>query len=136
MPGGSWAGLIVLAEVTLAFGATMWCAFNLDRLGEAGRWVGRRLHVVPTPPPAAANMPIERIAADLRRIRPQALRPATGTPYSRRQAIVAAYDDALVDACRALGVSTELDRITDGLERESERLRAEHELEKAGVELT
>ena len=80
-------------------------------------------------------MPIERIAADLRRIRPQALRMATGTPYSRRQAIVAAYDDALLDACRALGVSTELDRITDALERESERLRAEHELEKAGVDL-
>ena len=80
-------------------------------------------------------MPIERIAANLRRIRPQALRPVSGTTYARRQAIVAAYDDALRDACRALGVSTELDRITDALERESERLRAEREPEKAGVNL-
>ena len=135
MPDGSWGGVIVLAEITLGGVAVVWCALNLGRLGAFGTWVGRRLHVLPTPPPATAGMPIERIAADLRRIRPQALRPVSGTPYVRRLAIVAAYDDALLDACRALGVSTELDRITDALERESERLRAEHELEKAGVDL-
>jgi hypothetical protein len=135
MPTGSWAGVIVLAEVTCGGAAAVWCALNLRRLGVLGTWAGRRLHLLPAPLPAAAGMPIERIAADLRRIRPQALRPASGTPYSRRQATVAAYDDALLDACRALGVSTELDRITDALERESERLRAEHELEKAGVHL-
>jgi hypothetical protein len=135
MPSGSWGALIVLAEVTLGMAAVVWCALNLGRLGTVGTWAGRRLHLLPTPPPATAGMPIERIAADLRRIRPQALRPASGTPYVRRQAIVAAYDDALLDACRALGVATELDRITDALERESERLRAEHELEKAGVHL-
>jgi hypothetical protein len=32
-------------------------------------------------------------------------------------------------------VATELDRITDALERESERLRTEHELAEAGVDL-
>jgi hypothetical protein len=63
------------------------------------------------------------------------MHPATGTPMVRRRAIVAAYDDALLDACHALGVSTELDRITDALERESERLRTEHELAEAGVDL-
>ena len=135
MPGGYWAGVIVLAEVTLMGVAVVGCALNQDRIIEVGRAVGRRLHIVAPPPPLAAGMPIERIAADLRRIRPQALRPAVGTPYSRRLAIVAAYDDALLDACRALGVSTELDLITDALERESERLRAEHELQKAGVDL-
>jgi len=135
MPGGSWAGVIVLAEVTLMGVAVVGCALNQDRIIEVGRAVGRRLHIVPPLPPLAAGMPIERIAADLRRIRPQALRPAVGTPYSRRQAVIAAYDDALLDACRALGVSTELGLITDALERESERLRAEHELQKAGVDL-
>jgi hypothetical protein len=80
-------------------------------------------------------MPIERIAADLRRIRPQARRLADGTPMARRLAIVAAYDEALVDACRALDVPTELSRISDALERESERLRTEAELERAGVDL-
>jgi hypothetical protein len=135
MPGGNWDGVIFLVEVTLGGAAVVWCALNLRRLGALGTRAGRRLHILPPAPPVAVGMPIERIAADLRRIRPQALRPASGTPYTRRQAIVAAYDDALLDACRALGVSTELDRITDGLERESERLRAEHELEKAGVDL-
>jgi hypothetical protein len=135
MPGGSWAGVIVLAEVTLMGVTVVGCVLYLDQVIEGGRRIGRRLHIVPPAAPVAVGMPIERIAADLRRIRPQALRPPTGTPYSRRQAIVAAYDDALLDACRALGVSTELDRITDALERESERLRAEHELGKAGVDL-
>jgi hypothetical protein len=90
---------------------------------------------VPTPPVAPAGMPIERIAADLRRIRRQALMPAMGMPMARRRAIVAAYDEALLDACRALDVRTDLDGITDALERESERLRTEAELERAGVEL-
>jgi hypothetical protein len=54
---------------------------------------------------------------------------------ARRLAIVAAYDEALVDACRALDVPTELSRISDALERESERLRTEAELERAGVDL-
>jgi hypothetical protein len=135
MPGGSWAGVIVLAEVTLMGVVVVGGVLNLDRIIEVGRHVARRLHLVAPPAPVAVGMPIERIAADLRRIRAQALRPASGTPYSRRQAIVAAYDDALLDACRALGVSTELDLITDALERESERLRAEHELQKAGIHL-
>jgi hypothetical protein len=135
MPGGSWAGVVVLAEVTLMGVAVVGCALNLDGIIDGGRRVGRWLHILAPPAPVTTGMPIERIAADLRRIRPQALRPADGTPYSRRQAIVAAYDDVLLDACRALGVSTELDLITDALERESERLRAEHELQKAGVDL-
>jgi hypothetical protein len=135
MPGGNWDGVIFLAEVTVGGAAVVWCALNLRRLGALGTWAGRQLRILPPAPPIAAGMPIERIAADLRRIRPQALRLAPGTPYTRRLAIVAAYDDALLDACRALGVSTELDQITDALERESERLRAEHELEKAGVDL-
>jgi hypothetical protein len=80
-------------------------------------------------------MPIERIAADLRRIRPQARLQQAGTPMVRRRAILAAYDQALLDACRALDVPTELDRIADSLERESERLRTESELQRAGVDL-
>lgn len=135
MPGGRWGGVIFLAELTFGGAAMLWCALNLRRVGALGTRAARRVHLLRPPTPAAAGMPIERIAADLRRIRPQALRPATGTPYTRRLATVAAYDDALLDACRALGVSTELDRITDALERESERLRAEHELQKAGVDL-
>jgi hypothetical protein len=135
MPGGSWGGVLYLTEVTMVGAAAVWCGLNLHRLGALGVRLGRRLRLLPPVMPAPTGMRIERIVADLRRIRPQAMRPATGTPMVRRVAIVAAYDDALLDACRALGVPTELDRITDALERESERLRAEHELAKAGVDL-
>jgi hypothetical protein len=80
-------------------------------------------------------MPIERISADLRRIRVQALRQAEGMPVVQRRAILAAYDDALMDACRALGVDTDLDAMKDDLDRESERLRTEVQLERAGIDL-
>jgi hypothetical protein len=102
---------------------------------ELGIRCAQRLHLVPGPAPVPDGMPIERIAADLRRIRPQALTPSAGMPMARRRAIVAAYDQALLDACRALDVPTDLDRLTDALERESERLRTEVELGRAGVEL-
>jgi hypothetical protein len=80
-------------------------------------------------------MPIERISADLRRIRARTLTQAEGMPVVQRRAILAAYDDALMDACRALGVDTELDAMGDDLERESERLRTEVQLERAGIDL-
>jgi DNA-binding transcriptional MerR regulator len=80
-------------------------------------------------------MPIERISADLRRIRARALAQAEGMPLVQRRAILAAYDDALMDACRALGVDTELDAMNDDLERESERLRTEVQLERSGIVL-
>jgi hypothetical protein len=135
MPEGSWSGVIVIAEVTAFGAAVLWCVFNTSRLGELAIGFGRLVRVLPPRPPTPAGMRIERIAADLRRIRPQAMSPATGMPMVRRRAIVAAYDDALLDACHALGVATDLDLITDALERESERLRAEHQLKEAGVDL-
>jgi hypothetical protein len=128
-------GMLMLGLTTAGVVVAVWCVFNGSRLAVAILRVGRLVHVVPPASPTPAGMPIERIAADLRRIRPQARASATGTPMARRRAIVAAYDDALLDACHALGVGTELDRMTDALERESERLRTEAELERAGVDL-
>jgi hypothetical protein len=135
MPGGSWGGVLYIAEVTMVGAAVLWCVLNVRRLGALARTGVRRLGLLPPEIPAPSGMRIERIAADLRRIRPLAMHPASGTPMVRRRAIVAAYDDALLDACHALGVPPELDRITDALERESERLRTEHELAEAGVDL-
>lgn len=113
----------------------IWVVINAGRLRKAAIAVVRRLHLVGPAPTVPLTMPIERIAADIRRIRPLARRQPAGTPMARRQALVGAYDDALLDACRALGVRTELDDLTDGIERESERLRLEHELEEAGLRL-
>ena len=125
----------MLGLITAGVVAAVWCVFNGALLWSVVGAVGRAAHLLPPVPPTPVGMPIERIVSDLRRIRPQARMAATGTPMARRLGIVAAYDDALLDACHALGVSTELDRMTDSLERESERLRTEAELERAGVDL-
>ena len=134
MPDEAW-GVVDLALITAGLVGAIWMFAHIADILERGDSVARLLRIVKSPAPAPAGMPIERIAADLRRIRPQALTTTAGMPMARRKAIAAAYDEALLDACRALDVPTELDRMTDALERESERLRTEAELERAGVAL-
>jgi hypothetical protein len=134
MPDEAW-GVVDLTLITLGVVAVLWAMAHAAEIFELGVSWGERLGLIRSQPVAPGGMPIERIAADLRRIRPQALQPATGTPMARRRAIAAAYDECLLDACRALEVPTELDRMTDAFERESERLRTESELERAGVDL-
>jgi hypothetical protein len=95
--------------------------------------VGRRLHLVPQPPPVPMGPPLERVARDLRRLRPEALRHRQGTANAKHRGVVLAYDDLLLEACRAVEVQTSLGSLPEGLERESERLRIEYELERAGV---
>jgi hypothetical protein len=51
----------------------------------------------------------------------------------RQQGIVAAYDGVLVAAAAALGVPTTLADLPEGLDHEAERLRIEHELQRAGL---
>jgi hypothetical protein len=132
MPDEAW-GVTELALITVGVTLALWAFAHIADILERGDRVARFLKVARSPAPAPAGMPIERIAADLRRIRPQALAPTAGRPMARRRAIVAAYDEALLDACRALDVHTDLGLMTDALERESERLRTEAELERAGV---
>jgi hypothetical protein len=134
MPGEAW-GAIDVALITVCIVGALWLIAHAADVLELGVRAARALHLMKPLPPVPVGMPIERIAADLRRIRPQTLLPEAGTPMARRRAIVAAYDDALLDACRALGVPTELDSVTDDFERESERLRTEAGLERAGVRL-
>jgi len=134
MPDEAW-GAIDLALITVGVVGAFWLIAHAADLLEVSVRGARTLHLMKPLPPVPAGMPIERIAADLRRIRPQTLRLAAGTPMVRRRAIVAAYDEALLDACRALDVPTELGRISDPLELESERLRTEAELQRAGVDL-
>jgi hypothetical protein len=135
MPDEAW-GVLDLALITGGAVGALWLIAHVADILERGDRVARFLRGVRSPAPSPGVMPIERIAADLRRIRPQTIAQARGTPMVRRRAIVAAYDAALLDACRALDVSTDLGRMTDALERESERLRTEAELTRAGVQLS
>jgi hypothetical protein len=128
-------GVLELGLITLALVGCFWLLAHGVEAATLGRSGARRQWLSPPSRPVPDGMPIERIAADLRRIRPQARAVAPGMPMARRIAIMAAYDEVLLDACHALDVPTELGRIKDALERESERLRTEAELERAGVDL-
>ncbi|HEX6500727.1 MAG TPA: hypothetical protein VF054_17105 [Micromonosporaceae bacterium] len=75
--------------------------------------------------------PIERIAADLRRLRRQRTGLATRSAVWQ-SAIDNAYDDRLSLGCRVLGVDEYLGELT-GLDREIERVRLEGLLQEAGL---
>ncbi len=81
------------------------------------------------------GIPIERLAADLRRLRriiaADAARSAAHQLGNRL-----AYDRLLIQCCEMLGIVHELDRETGGHDRDIERLRVEAELERAGLILS
>ena len=79
-----------------------------------------------------SGVPIEQLAADLRR-----LRAAVGQDAHRSAAHQVgnrmAYDRVLIDVCAMLEIEHELDRSYTGLEQDIERVRVEAELERAGM---
>ena len=129
--GGVLAIFMATAVVAVVFGTVLYAG---EMVALTVR-VGRLLHLIPPPPPRPVGMPLERIAADLRRLRLEARRHPPDMSMAKYRGAVAAYDDALLDACRALDLSTELPTLPDGVEREFERLRVEFELERAGINL-
>jgi hypothetical protein len=80
-----------------------------------------------------AGRPLERVAADVRRLaRAIDLVPA-GTPMARRRGLEAAYDDVLAEAAGMLGVPHTLRTAPEGRAREVERLRVRAALQGAGL---
>jgi hypothetical protein len=81
------------------------------------------------------GVPIEQLAADLRRLRGilgnDAHRSAAHQMGNRL-----AYDKLLMQACGMLDIEHDLDRDSIGFERDIERFRIEAELERAGVILS
>jgi hypothetical protein len=100
---------------------------------ELARALGRRLGLLAPPPPRPAGPPIERIAADLQRIGSSIRDVAPGTPVARRRGWLAAYDDMLVAACRALELDQTLEQRRPGVGRDLERERVERMLVRAGL---
>lgn len=121
----------------IAVGLAFWALRNADRIATLVRrtagWVRRGAS-----PPPPAGPPIERIAADLRRLRSELdqLRVESDRPYrtARMEATLLAYDDRLVDACRALRVEQRL-RDRNGPPRPLERTRVERALAAQGLML-
>ena len=89
----------------------------------------------PQDPPAATPdpLPIEKLAADIRRLRRQRAGIAQRSPVWRA-AVEDAYDDRVMLACKRLEIAAHLPELT-GVDREIERVRLEGELEAAGLTL-
>lgn len=101
----------------------------MDLVLLVGRWLG----LVAPPVPVPAGRPIERIAADVRRIRTDIRQAPSGMPVARMRGWRAAYDDVLVAACQALDLEQRLESRLTPIERELERERVERMLVRAGL---
>jgi hypothetical protein len=96
-----------------------------DRL--VTRWRGRGGRLEPQ------ARPIEKIAADLRRLgnRFHALDPHAS--FSKTEAVRSAYDKTLAECCEALGLTHLLGILPAGPELDAERERVEEQLTHSGV---
>jgi hypothetical protein len=78
--------------------------------------------------------PLERLAADLRRLRAELVNDPHDN-YLRRRALLMAYDSVLRDICARLEIPNGLLPENTGPDLEFERLRAESAIQEAGVSL-
>ncbi|OZM72718.1 hypothetical protein CFN78_13925 [Amycolatopsis antarctica] len=122
-----FGNVLLFAAVALAPTVAFWVLLRIPRTAD---WMGslRRRGLKPAGPP------IERLAADLRRVRRSMTALPPGAPAVRRNATGQAYDALLGQACDAVGIGHELDGVpSHGVERELERLRVEGALRAAGL---
>lgn len=124
--------LVLLAVAVIAPSLLFWLLLRVPRTVDAvGAYLRRRRRgLEPTTPP------IERLAADLRRVRRALAEFPPGTPAVRRRATREAYDALLAQACGVLEVPHRLDVLAEGVDREVERLRVEEALREAGVRVS
>ena len=133
MEGFPLRGFLEVIGISLVPVLVLAAILHLRDALESAVALGRRLQWLPPPPPVPTSPPLEKLAADLRRLRPEARSPRPGATMARRRGAVAAYDDALLAAAAALEVVTTLADLHEGIEREAERLRLEDALERAGI---
>lgn len=123
--------LLLLAVVVIAPTLLFWVILRVPRgFDSVGAYLRRRRGPTPAAPP------IERLAADLRRVHRALADFPPGTPNVRRRAAKEAYDALLAQACVAVDVPHRLDALPEGMDRELERLRVEDALRAAGVRVS
>lgn len=106
------------------------CFWALLHVVDIGDWVGERWEEM-RPVTVPRSRPIERLAADLRRLAGQVDTPSNGS-FASRSGVQRAYDEVLVEACAALEVEQRLAAL-GGFDREVERVRVESRLASAGL---
>jgi hypothetical protein len=121
------ANVLLFAVAVLAPTLVFWGIVRVPRLVDAVGERIRRRRVTPK------GLPIEQLAADLRRVHRLLVQCPDGTPMVRRVATRDAYDELLRQACAAVEVRHELDVLPEGMERDMERLRVEEALRDAGL---
>jgi hypothetical protein len=126
------ADMVLKAGVILGVLAGLWVLGDWRRYRRRAVRVGRALRLVHPAPVSPTSPPIERIAADARRISAQLRHPPPGIPVAKLRGWEAAYDDVLVAACHALGLEEQLSVLPDGVRRDLERERVERMLQAAG----
>lgn len=124
--GDPLAGVLIFALVAVVPAVLIWLALRAPRIAGAA-WD------LQCPGPMPQGPPVERLAADLRRVRRALGSLPDGVPNLRRRGVVAAYDDLLVLACQAVAVDHCLTELPDGMERDLERVRVELALRSAGL---
>jgi hypothetical protein len=121
------ANVALFAIAVLAPTLVFWMLVRLPRVVDV---VGERIRRRRV---QATGLPIEQLAADLRRVHKLLVQCPDGTPMVRRVATRDAYDELLRQACTAVDVRHELDELPEGVERDMERLRVEEALRDAGL---
>jgi uncharacterized heparinase superfamily protein len=121
------ANVALFAIAVLAPTLFFWMLVRLPRVVDV---VGERIRRRRV---QATGLPIEQLAADLRRVHKLLVQCPDGTPMVRRVATRNAYDELLRQACTAVDVRHELDELPEGMERDMERLRVEEALRAAGL---
>ncbi len=121
-------GLILYLIVAAAPALVFWIALRLIPAAATALDDRRRARRIDTGPP------LQKVVGDLRRLR----REIRGTPQRtqvRRVALLAAYDDALLEVCTIAGVDAPPLAAAAGSERAFARLLTEAALEQAGIAL-
>jgi hypothetical protein len=133
MDGSVLVGFAKVIGISLVPVALFGAAIHARHLAERGAELARRAHLLRKRVPPPSGPPLEKLAADLRRLRAEVRHPRPGIAMARQRGIVAAYDGVLISTAAVLEVPTTLGELDDGLDHEAERLRLEHALERAGL---
>ncbi|MFC3448946.1 hypothetical protein [Amycolatopsis speibonae] len=120
--------VVLYTAVAVAPSAFFWCALKVPVV--LRRWRVRREPEVPAGPP------IEKLAADLRRVHRLLAELPSGASAVRRYGTRQAYDALLVQACREVEVEHRLGELPEGFDRGIERLRVEESLAERGFSVS
>ena len=122
----------------LFVGVTVAALLGPRRVGRLRRAVARVVRYVESlrpEQPRPLGRPIELIASDARRLSSSFRRVPEDASFARFEGRRRAYDDVLVEACRAVGVEHRLKALPPGPELDRERYRVELVLQHAGLPL-